>query len=473
MHIYSVRNLVGACLSAALLASCGGGDNFVTSSAHTLVMPQIGLTPSTAGASSRPFERPPREQPLKSGAEQVLYSFKGLSGKDGANPEAALTVLNGTIYGTTSVGGLDTKQCGEYTGCGTVFELSTSGAEQVLHSFKGAPDGINPYAGLVAVNGELYGTTYEGGNTPSGTSDGTVFEVNPSTGKEAVVYSFKGSNAGDGAYAFADLISVNGVLYGTTQEGGVCDPYCGYGTVFELSPSGSESVLHSFSGGGFYNAPDGGYPQAGLVDLNGTMYGTTADGGGTACVEGNGSSGCGTVFDVGASGSESVLYRFKGKTGAYPTGDLVSAKGALFGTTDGGGDSGSGSGGCSGNHAFGCGVVFELSTKGKEHVLHFFKGGSDGWGPLAGIVAVNGTLYGTTSSGGGSGCNGYGCGTVFEISTTGKKYRVLYRFSGGTDGSRPFASLILMNGALYGTTNYGGSSTNCPQGCGTVFKITL
>ena len=187
---------------------------------------------------------------------------------------------------------------------------------------------------------------------------------------------------------------VNGVLYGTTQEGGVCDPYCGYGTVFELSPSGSESVLHSFSGGGFYNAPDGGYPQAGLVDLNGTMYGTTADGGGTACVEGNGSSGCGTVFDVGASGSESVLYRFKGKTGAYPTGDLVSAKGALFGTTDGGGDSGSGSGGCSGNHAFRCGVVFELSTKGKEHVLHFFKGGSDGWGPLAGIVAVNGTLYG-------------------------------------------------------------------------------
>ena len=308
-----------------------------------------------------------------------------------------------------------------------------------------------------------------GGKINYGTNSGTAFKVSTS-GTESVIYTFKGENANDGLYPLAGLIAVKGALYGTTFEGGSD----GNGTVYEVNTSGTESVLHSFTGGGYYKLPDGGYPQAGLVSLDATLYGTTADGGGTTCVEGDGTSGCGTIFSVSTSDNESIVYRFKGgKTGAYPSAGLINVKGTLYGTTAGGGDPGPGSGGCSGLVAFGCGTIFSVSTSGTEHVLHKFKGGSDGWGPLAGLIVVKGTLYGTTASGGSSGCNSYGCGTLFKVSTTGAGYSVLYRFTGGSDGARPYASLVDVNGTLYGTTAYGGGSTNCHDGdgCGTVFEL--
>ena len=461
-----LNSLVGACLSAALLAACGGSNSF-SSSTPMSVAPQIAAPqPAAAGSASQRL-KPLLGRPLKSGTEKVLYSFKGLPKEDGANPQAGLIFLNGALYGTTNEGGRDTKQCSEYTGCGTVFEVSTSGSESVIYSFKGTPDGANPYAGLTTIHGELYGTTYMGGKNNYGTNSGTVFEVSTS-GRESVIYTFKGENANDGLYPLAGLIAVKGALYGTTFAGGSD----GNGTVFEVNSSGTESVLHSFTGGGYYKLPDGGYPQAGLVSLDATLYGTTADGGGTACVEGNGTSGCGTIFSVSTSDNESVVYRFKGrKTGAYPSAGLINVKGSLYGTTAGGGDPGPGSGGCSGLVAFGCGTIFSVSTSGTEHVLHKFKGGSDGWGPLAGLIVVKGTLYGTTASGGSSGCNSYGCGTVFKVSMTGAGYSVLYRFAGGADGARPFAGLVLVNGVLYGTTALGGGSTNCNEGCGTVFEL--
>ena len=105
-----------------------------------------------------------------SGKETVLYSFKGRP--DGANPHGALLNVNGTLYGTTLGGG---AHCLKHGGCGTVFSITTSGAETVLHSFGGSGGGRNPEAGLIDVKGTLYGTTLEGGAS----DDGTVFSLAP------------------------------------------------------------------------------------------------------------------------------------------------------------------------------------------------------------------------------------------------------------------------------------------------------
>jgi uncharacterized repeat protein (TIGR03803 family) len=142
--------------------------------------------------------------------------------------------------------------------------------EKVLYSFGafGSGDGEGPFAGLIALNGVLYGTTIEGGAN----NTGTVFSATPS-GTEKIVYSFGASGSGDGAYPqWAGVIAVNGVLYGTTVAGGAN----GFGTVFSVTTSGSETVLHSF---GAFGSGDGAGPMASLTLRAKTLYGTTAGGG--------------------------------------------------------------------------------------------------------------------------------------------------------------------------------------------------
>jgi uncharacterized repeat protein (TIGR03803 family) len=205
-------------------------------------------------------------------SEKVLYSFTN-SGGDGLYlyPYAGVIMdASGNLYGTTELGGT--------SGWGTVFELvnsSGSYSEKVLHSFTNSGgDGLAPYAGLIMdASGNLYGTTYEGGTS----GVGTVFELVNSSGSysEKVLHSFTNSG-GDGLYPYAGVImDASGNLYGTTYEGG----NSGYGTVFELVNSSgtySEKVLHSFASSG----PDGAYTQAGLImDASGNLYGTTLAGG--------------------------------------------------------------------------------------------------------------------------------------------------------------------------------------------------
>jgi uncharacterized repeat protein (TIGR03803 family) len=272
----------------------------------------------------------------KSGQETVLHRFMG--GADGSYPGALINV-NGTLYGATGEGG---SGCNG-SGCGTVFKITTSGKKSSLYDFQGGADGTDPVA-LIDVGGKLYGTTFYGGATvhaicgPAGC--GTVFKLTMS-GSEQVLHSFN-PNHNDGALPGAGLLDVGGTLYGTTEfggRGGTCDsPVGGCGTVFKITTSGKESVLASFSGG-----HDGAIPTAGLINVRDTLYGTTSMGGSEQnknCFEYV----CGTVFKIRTSGSEyGILHAFDSSPdGARPNGGLIDVGGTLYGTTVSGGTAGGG-----------------------------------------------------------------------------------------------------------------------------------
>lgn len=283
------------------------------------------------------------------GKETVLYSFTG--GADGAAPVASLVRdLDGNLYGVASGGGA--------FGSGVVFKLDASGNETVLYSFTGGGDGAGPGASLLRdALGNLYGTTLSGGTF----GRGTVFKVDP-TGNETVLYSFTGG--ADGGSPYAGLVQDRqGNLYGTTFYGGnpACSsPYSwgGCGTVFKLDVTGKVTVLHSFTGliatgiGG-----DGANPYGGLVrDAQHNLYGTTFYGGNEYCGPYS-LPGCGTVFMVGPTGLEVVIYAFPGGTnGANPAAGLVrDEQGTMYGSTYVGGD-------LSACYPVGCGTLFNIQV---------------------------------------------------------------------------------------------------------------
>jgi uncharacterized repeat protein (TIGR03803 family) len=385
------------------------------------------------------------------GQEKVLHSFNN-DGKDGTKPVAGLVFdSRGRLYGTTAEGGA-------YGYYGTVFELTpTAGGswtEKVLHSFNdNGKDGYNPYAGLIFdASGNLYGTTGYGGAY----GYGTVFELTHSAGigwTEKVLHSFN-DNGTDGRNPVAGLVfDAAGNLYGTTYRGGAH----GYGTAFELTPTGSgswtETVLHNFN----YDGKDGYFPGASLiVDASGNLYGTTEYGGLYSY---------GTVFELtptaGGSWMETVLHNF----GYIPDGSIpyagliVDASGNLYGTTYAGG-------------VYGYGTAFELTPTGggswTETVLYNFdNNGGDGASPPARLIFDSaGNLYSAGEFGG-----AYSYGTVFELTpTVGGSWaeKVLHSFNlNGKDGINPSAGLVLDSaGNLYSTTVGGGA-----YDYGTVFEI--
>jgi len=358
------------------------------------------------------------------GHETLLNTF---TGQDGANPlTGLLRDSSGTLYGNTGIDGAG--------GGGTVFKLRPSPRacvtalcpwkESVLHNFpyRQSTDGSEPLGDLIRdANGNLYGTTLWGGNGCSAPGCGTVFKVDPQ-GNETILYNFAGS-PNDGAVPSGSLLlDADGNLYGTTENGGKYN----YGTVFELSPSGSGwkvQVLYSFTLGS-----DGGYPLAGLVaDPQGNLYGTASLGGN--CAEG----GCGVVFELSPTGSGwalTVIHNFTGSPdGASPTATLLrDSAGNLYGTTNSGGLTGICSWEGTGD---GCGTVFELTPTRSgwmETILYSFTGAADGAVPLYGALVMDGrgNLYGVTTWGGdlsatNPGCKNFlgsqvGCGVVFKLS---------------------------------------------------------
>jgi uncharacterized repeat protein (TIGR03803 family) len=390
--------------------------------------------------------------------ETVLHRFG--KPKDGAHPQSGVInqkahdpPVNGDpLLGTTAGGGS--------SGQGTVFSISLTGIESVLYSFKGGTDGAIPVADLLDTGSFLYGTTTRGGGQGCGGQGcGTVFSINLATGAEGVLYSFKGGT--DGSIPVAGLLDTGSYLYGTTMRGG--GQGCGgqgCGTVFSINlATGTVGVLYAFKGG-----TDGSEPEASLTSVGNNLYVTTARGGGQGC----GGQGCGTVFSINlATGAVGVLHSFKGGTdGAVPVADLLDVGGNLYGTTTQGGGLG-----CGGQ---GCGTVFSINpASGAVRVLYSFKGGADGTHPRAGLLDVGGNFYGTTAQGGGQACGGQGCGAAFSINPATGAEGVLYAFQGGTDGAVPVAGLLDAGGYLFGTTARGGGQGCAGLGCGTVFDLTL
>jgi uncharacterized repeat protein (TIGR03803 family) len=373
----------------------------------------------------------------------------------------------GNIFGTTISGGAyPSCPYGYNTGCGTIFTIA-GGKERVVYSFPGRPDASEPFAGLLLRKGDFYGTTAAGGSygpcySYGGLGCGTIFKIDRH-GKESVLYNFEGNfgtGKADGMDAKGGLVSdPAGNLYGSTPYGGQYE----YGTIFGVTKRGQETVLYSFSGG-----TDGGRPYPGVIrDVSGNLYGVTNVGGGSGCLNG-----CGTIFELTASGSLQTLYTFTGKQdGGNPMGGLVmDGAGNLYGTAQNYGNLNCNKRG--GNP--GCGTVFKLDTQRKLKVLHVFAGDPDGAVPSENlIIDAKGNLYGTTSFGGDNSCNsGAACGTVFEVDSHGRE-SILHTFTGGkNDGEVPYGPVTRdATGNLYGTTVSGGVGT-CNRGCGIVFKLS-
>jgi uncharacterized repeat protein (TIGR03803 family) len=360
---------------------------------------------------------------------------------DGDDPEASLVqATNGDLYGTTLEGGA--------YNFGTVFKITPGGALTRLHSFcsqglPDCPDGASPSAALVlATNGDLYGTTATGGANVTG----TVFKITPG-GALTTLYNFcSQSGCTDGANPTGGLIqAAGGNLYGTTYNRGAAGG--GHGTVFKIAPSGTLTTLYAFTGG-----TDGGQPHGVIQASNGDFYGTTSSGG-------VGKSG--TVFSITPSGTLTTLYSF-GEQGdcsesCSPSGLIEATNGDLYGTTFYGG-------------VYGDGMFFEITSSGTFTTLYSFCALSDcpdGSQPEPGLVqATNGDFYGTTMSGGAN-----NAGTVYSI-TPGGELTTVYSFcaqSDCSDGEYPEAGLVqATNGDFYGTTTFGGHTD-----FGTIFSLSV
>jgi uncharacterized repeat protein (TIGR03803 family) len=414
----------------------------------------------------------------------VIHRFKG--GSDGSVPWRGLIADEaGNLYGTTSQGGMRAGR----KGAGTVFRLAPpagpngSWHETVLYIFIGGADGGSPHAGLIRVGNTFYGTTAVGGATrtracPIGC--GTIFRLDPpapgqTQWNETVLWSFSGGR--DGAVPAAGLIAIGGSLFGTTRQGGASDT----GTVFRLSPPAAgqtqwtETVLWSFAAAS--NPSDGGPaggPDAGLVaDADGSLYGTTEQGG---------ASGAGIVFKLTpppagrTQWSGTTLWSFSdGSDGGHPRAGLLKIGAALFGTTAGGGLSGGG-------------TVFRLTpplpgkTQWEETVLWSFSRAAEGGAPGFGLVKIGGAYYGVNPVGGARnpGCP-IGCGMVFRLTPPGGTRTQNAPVEAGRSSAAapaqpetaffaasPDAAVIADDtGTLFGTTGQG----IAPE-AGTLFRLT-
>jgi uncharacterized repeat protein (TIGR03803 family) len=349
----------------------------------------------------------------------TVYSFAGPP-DDGDEPWAGVIQdSSGNLYGTTYGGGI-TSCTGDYPpfGCGIVFKIDTTGAETVLHRFTGGTtDGEYSFAPLLRdQNGNLYGTAVSGGSA----NCGVIFKID-TAGTETVLYNFLGGTT-DGCSPEQGLVEDEaGNLYGTTAGGGNASCYEGCGTVFKLSPDGTEVLLHSFTG------VDGVLPAYGslLRDAEGNLYGLTTGGDDTKSA--------GSLYKLTSQGKLTVLHAFcdGNNDGCFPMGTpAVDKEGNIYGITSEGGD-------------LDDGTLWRVSKQGVETILYNF--GGDAVYPEAGVVLdSSGNIYGNSTVGG-----AYYGGTLWEMSKD-LTFSVLYNFPAGSYVLGEM--LIDPSGRLYGTS---------------------
>jgi len=415
-HFYKLLTVSLICF---ILAACGGGGGKAACTLAVGGLACLGSGGSSSGSSGG-----------SSSSVTSTYSiYKSMNAvaTDATGPQSTLVEVNGIFYGTTESGGS--------ANLGTVFSVNSSLQITVIHSFAGGTDGANPFASLVvARDGNLWGTTTNGGSS----NYGTVFKIALSSGTPTYsqVHVFLSSN---GANPYGGLIQGTGTdtaFYGTTSLGGTSN----LGTVYKITLLGQESVIYSFDG------TNGSNPQSTLIkDSNGDMYGTTSNGGLNST---------GTVFKITTSGVPTLLYTFgtNANDGTNPEGSLLLASdGKLYGTTSTGGLNS-------------LGTLFSLSTSGANYqVIHAFAGPTaDGSKPYGNLVEISSAIYGTTQLGG-----SYDLGSIYSLKPTTGVFSLIHSFGLLSDGSQPFAGLVLgSDGYYYGTTTLGGSNST-----GTVYKF--
>jgi uncharacterized repeat protein (TIGR03803 family) len=370
----------------------------------------------------------------------TLYAFTG--GRDGKGPTGLATDDAGNFYVSTYSGGDDA--CAGGSGCGAIVRIAPDGHATVLHDFTGGTDGAFPGPVSVDALGNVYGTTSQGGGHRCYQSlgCGTVYRLSPD-GTEKVLYRFSGDS--DGAYPMSPvLLDDKGGLVGTTSAGGTGCGDNGCGTVFRLDRHGRKTMLHEFV------FSDGHEPLGALVaDKHGALYGTTLWGGTNSC-------GCGVAYKVTADGAFAVLHSFSPATGSNPGAGLtLGPHGRLYGTTNAGGSEN-------------VGTVFGLAPDGTEIFLHSLN--ATAYGPDAVLIDSAGDLLGPFGLGGRSPCEGglllSGCGGVLELTPEGRG-TVLYAFKGENDGAIPRGGLVTDSaGNLYGITGSAGR-----HWAGTLFRL--
>jgi uncharacterized repeat protein (TIGR03803 family) len=349
----------------------------------------------------------------------TLYTFTG--GMDGGTPNGLMQETNGNFYGTTQTGGSNNS--------GTIFQMTPAGEVTTLAWFDSTGlGGFTPAAALAqGPDGELYGTTENGGAN----GFGTAFQIT-TNGVLTNLVDFDYSNTG-AAPSAAMIQGADAALYGTAYDGGAKLD----GVVFRLTTSGAMSVLASF------NFAEGVAPSQVLQTANGNFYGTANFGGAT---------GNGTIFQLGTNGDLTTLASFNyTNDGFLPYGGLVpTPDGNFLGTTYEGG-------------SYGYGTVFEVTPAGEVTTVYSFTGGADGSHPAAQLTAgSDGNYYGTAAYGGAD-----NDGTIFRLTPDGE-VASLVQFD-GYDGANPQAALVLgADGNLYGTAQNGGAN-----GMGVMFRLNL
>ena len=368
---------------------------------------------------------------------RVVYSFAGVP----QDFSGRLLFQSNSVYGLVA---------GLYAN-GGIFKVDTNGGGySVIKSFT-APvfdgaaaytnaEGATPLAGLISDGSTLFGTTSQGGTN----GKGTIFALKPDGSGFTVLKHFTGL---DGKSPYAELLLTGKTLFGTTATGGIADK----GTIFRINTDGGDfTVLKSLS------PSEGILPLRGLVLSGDTLYGAAYQGGG---------SNYGTLFSLKTNGSVfKILKDFSGVDGAQPHATLVLSGNALFGTTDGAGIQSNS-------------LAFRINADGTGYtVIKRFApidplSGTNNEGAylLEGFALAGNTLYGTAQVGGLA-----GNGVIFKLGTDGAGFTVLKQFPAAdalfrnSDGAMPLAELSLAGGALYGTTQYGGSS-----GYGTIFTVDV
>jgi len=384
----------------------------------------------------------------------IVHAF-GADQTDGEDPSGKLVQSpDGNFYGVTRTGGVPFPG-----GHGTIFRTAPDGTTKILHRFQDgsvANDGSNPSAGLtLGTDGNFYGTTSAGGSTARVLmlqGYGTVFQMTPS-GTVKILHSFAdGSIPGDGKTPSTPLIQgEDGNFYGTTFEGGVTslDTPNGFGTIFKITPTGVMTVLHTFQDGSVVN--DGKLPSSLTLASDGNFYGTTSYGGATND---------GAVFKMTPSGALTILHSFAYNDfeGAVPNCIIQASDGNFYGTTVWGSPSSTQPGPT--------GTVFEMAPAGNVTTLHWFRNDfttREGTVPASIVQASDGNFYGTCIMG------GDGSGTIFSITPAGS-LTILHLFnvssiSDGSSAESPFTQGF--DGKLYGTAGVGG-----PLQFGMVFSLS-